>query len=387
MNTLSVFEKIAELNDEYLRFWEDVCNIESPSSYKEGVDAVGKYFTDRAKERGWEIELFKQPVSGDVVCITMNPNAKGSLLCLSGHIDTVHPVGSFGSPAVTKDEIKMYGPGVTDCKGGTVAAFFAMDALRLCGFEDRPIRLLLQTDEEVGSVPSNKETIRYICEKSKDAAAFLNLEGHTRGSGQICVERKGIATFTFTVTGVEAHSSNCATAGANAIAEAAHKILELEKLKDNHGLTCNCGIISGGTAVNTVPGHCEFKANVRFATQEQLEWIKAYTQEIADRVYIPGCTTQVTISSFRVAMERVERNLQLVEKLNTVFAQNGLPTLTPAKRKGGSDAADVTCYGIPCVDSIGVAGGSIHSPNEFAFLDSLANAAKRIVAVALYKDL
>ena len=71
---------------------------------------------------------------------------------------------------------------------------------------------------------------------------------------------------------MEAHSSNCATAGANAICEAAHKIIELEKIKDKHGLTCNCSVISGGTTVNTVPGHCEFKANVRFATQEQQAW-------------------------------------------------------------------------------------------------------------------
>lgn len=381
MNCERIFAEIAAMNDEYLKFWEDVCNIESPTAYKEGVDAVGRYFAEKAKERGWEVEIFEQPVSGNVVCITMNPDAKGTPISLSGHIDTVHPVGSFGTPAVTKDDKNLYGPGVLDCKGGTVAGFFAMDALRRCGFDARPVRLLLQSDEEVGSLTSQKATINYICEKSKDAVAFLNLEGHVRGSGQVCVQRKGIATFTFSVTGVEAHSSNCATAGANAICEAAHKIIELEKIKDKHGLTCNCSVISGGTTVNTVPGHCEFKANVRFATQEQLEWIKAHMQQVADTVYVPGCSTQVTISGHRVAMELVDRNLQLVDKINAAFEENGLSTLTPAKRKGGSDAADVTAYGIPCVDSIGVSGGSIHTRDEFAHLDSLAKTAKRLVAI------
>lgn len=383
MNCEKIFAEIDALNDSYIQIWEDVCNIESPTKYKEGVDAVGRYFADMARERGWLVEIFEQPVSGNVVCITMNPDAKGKPLSLSGHMDTVHAVGSFGTPAVRKDGEKIYGPGVTDCKGGIVAGFFAMDALYRCGFDSRPIRLLLQSDEEVGSSFSQKATIGYICEKAKDSVAFLNLEGHAYPSAQVCIQRKGIATFTFAVTGVEAHSSNCATSGANAIAEAAHKIIELEKLKDKDGLTCNCGLITGGTVVNTVPGFCEFKANLRFATQEQLEWVKEHMQKIADTVYVKGCTTEVTLSGFRVAMERVERNLELVEKINRIFEANGLSQLAPAKRKGGSDAADVTAAGIPCIDSIGAGGGSIHSPDEYAYLASLAESAKRIAAIAV----
>ncbi len=383
MKCEKIFAKIDELNDSYIKVWEDVCNIESPSKYKEGVDAVGKYFADMAKERGWQVEVFPQPVSGDIVCITMNPDAKGAPISLSGHTDTVHPVGSFGSPAVKIDGEKIYGPGVTDCKGGVVAGFLAMDALSKCGFDARPVRLLLQSDEEVSSMPSSKSTIGYICEKAQGSAAFLNLEGHTHLGGQVCIQRKGIITFAFEVTGVEAHASNCATSGSSAILEAAHKIIELEKLKDKDGLTCSCGLISGGTAVNTVPGYCEFKANVRFATQEQLDWVKEYAQKIADTVYVDGCSTKVTVSSYRVAMERVDRNLELVEKINRAFRENGLTELKPAKRKGGSDAADVTAAGIPCIDSIGAGGGGIHSPDEYAYLASLSESAKRIAAVAV----
>ena len=384
MSCEKVFETIDSLNEKYIRIWEDVCNIESPTLYKEGVDAVGKYFASLARECGFEVEVFEQPVSGDVVCITMNPNAKGKPISLSGHIDTVHPVGSFGTPAVKIEKDKIYGPGVTDCKGGVVAGFMAMEALLRCGFDKRPVRLLLQSDEEIGSSTSNKETINYICERSKDAIAFLNLEGHD--TGEVCIVRKGIATFNFVIKGIEAHASRCATSGASAIAEAAHKILELEKLKDNEGLTCSCGLVQGGTAVNTVPGFCEFKANVRFATREQLEWVSGYVKELADKSYIDGCTCEVTQGGYRVAMEYADRNMALVETMNDIFAANGLPILQAAKRNGGSDAADVTVYGIPCVDSIGVSGGSIHSPGEWGKLASLAEAAKRIAVVTSELD-
>lgn len=124
--------------------------------------------------------------------------------------------------------------------------------------------------------------------------------------------------------------------------------------------------------------------NIRFATAEQLEWIKARVAEIAATEHIKGCKCKVEQASFRVAMEYTEKNKNLLDNINAIFAQTGLPKLGGVKRKGGSDAADVTTCGIPCVDSIGVSGGNIHSLSEFANLESLRDAAKRVVAIAQY---
>lgn len=380
MDIKAVFETINSLNEEYVSVWEEACNIESPSKSKIGVDAAENYFAALAEARGWKVEFFRQPVSGDVACITLNPESTEHPLCLSAHLDTVHPIGSFGIPAVHIDGEKIYGPGVTDCKGGAVAAALAMDALARNGFDRRPIHLLLQSDEEVGSRLSNKETIKYICERSRDAIAFLNLEGS--GDNTVCVARKGIVSYKFEVHGIEAHSSNCATAGASAIAEAAHKIIELETLKDNDGITCNCGVIEGGSVVNTVPGNCTFYANIRFATKEQFEWVDDYMKKVADTVHVQGTSCSVSQFSYRTAMPMCERNLELVEKINRIFDANGMPTLRAIRSNGGSDAADVTEYGIPCVDSIGIRGGKIHSGDEYAYLSSLAEAAKRIAVIA-----
>lgn len=380
MKCKELFTKIEKMDEKYIKILEDVCNIESPTDYKAGVDAVGKYFINEAKKHGWDVEILPQEVSGDVVSITMNPDATGEMICLSAHIDTVHPVGSFGTPAVRRDEEKIYGPGVCDCKGGAVAALMAMEALDAIGYRERPVRLLLQTDEEKGSSPSKKATINYICDMAKDAVAFLNLEGHTKGAA--CLIRKGIATFTFKIYGKEAHSSLCYKEGANAILEAAHKIIELEKMKDGDGLTCNCAIISGGTVPNTVPGYCEFKANVRFATFEQLEEVRAYVKELAARVYVEGCVTEVTGGTNpRIPMIYTERNAALLDRMNAIYAECGLPYLAPAKRTGGSDAADVTARGIPCIDNLGTEGGKIHSPDEFCYLHAVTDSAKRVASV------
>lgn len=379
MKCEKLFQMIDELNESYIDIWEDVCNIESQTADKAGVDEVGRYLIRLAEKHGWEVEVVPMERAGDAVCITMNPDAKGTPVSLSGHLDTVHPKGLFGYPPVKRDAEKIYGPGVADCKGGVVAGFLAMDALERIGFKDRPVQMLLQTDEEVSSRLSDRKTINYICEKAKGSVCFLNLE--TALEGKLCVQRKGIISYRFDVEGQEAHSSACATMGANAIIEAAHKMLELDQIKDAAGLTCNCALIEGGKVLNTVPAHCTFSINVRFADSEQLAWIENHVKEVAARVYVPGTHTTVSRIGMRIAMEYAERNYQLLDTMNRIFEENGLTALKAYKGKGGSDAADVTASGTPCVDSIGVKGGYVHSPGEYAWLTSLAESAKRVGAV------
>ena len=373
-----LFKKINESNEYYLDVLEEVCNIESPTNYKEGVDKVGAYFTDMAEKRGWKVEVFDQESAGNVVCITMNPDVDNPPISLSGHIDTVHPVGAFGTPAVSRDDKNMYGPGVMDCKGGVVAAFMAMDALYKCGFKTRPVQLLLQTDEETGSATSKKATINYICEKAKGSVAFLNLEGCKAGTA--VVFRKGIIRYLFNIYGKALHSSRCAE-GANAIAEAAHKILQLEEMKDPEGLTCNCGIVNGGTTPNSVAEKCSFYADIRFATMEELEVVKNKVREIADNAKIKGCRCELVEVSYRPAMFETKRNYDLLDRMNEFYKDNDMPVLKPRRCLSGSDAANITEVGIPCIDCIGTEGSNIHSVDEHIELKSLEQSAKRIGAV------
>lgn len=382
MNCKKIFDTIDNLVCEYVSIWEDICNIESPTNYKKGVDEVGQYFISLANKFGWNIEVFQHNVSGNVICITMNKDAKNPPIAISAHIDTVHPLGSFGKPAVKISNGKIYGPGVMDCKGGAVAGVMAMHALKECGFKDRPIKFLLQSDEENGSKTSKKATINYICKKAEDCIAFLNLEGHEQYfDGKACIERKGILKYEFKVCGKEVHASYCATEGANAIAEASHKIIEIEKIKDSNGITCNVGTIKGGSVSNTVAGECSFEVDIRFATDAQKQWIENLMKEIAEKQFVKGCTTKLNKIGYRVAMEICDRNLSLLNKINVVFENNGLTKLSAGKRNGGSDAADVTAYGIPCIDSLGVKGERAHSTEEEADIDSLTESAKRISSV------
>lgn len=380
MKCEKLFKKIDELYPEYVKVWEDICNIESPTGDKSGVDAVCSYLVKIAEEKNWETEIFTHPVAGNAACITMNPKVVEAPVCLSGHMDTVHPVGMFGNPPVKIENGKIYGPGVIDCKGGIAAALLAMDALSQIGFSSRPVKLILQSDEETGSRTSGKETIRFMYEMAKGSVAFFNTESCAEeNQGTVVMERKGILRFNCEIKGKAAHSSKC-NEGSSAIAEAAYKIIEFERMKNPDGLTFNCGVIEGGTVANTVPAQCSFQVDIRFATEKEEKEAREIVQRICNTSYVSGCTCNVKEISNRPPMEYSEKNFLLLDKINEIYKQNGLQPLKPRKAAGGSDAAYMTVYGIPCLDNIGVVGGGLHSIDEYSILSSIADSAKYMAA-------
>ena len=380
MDLNKLLNTIDTLKDEYLQFWMEVVNCESPTENKAGVDACSKLFIDRAKARGWHIDIQKQAVSGDAVCITLNPDAKGKPFCLSAHLDTVHPIGCFGTPTTRIEGDKIIGPGVADCKGGAITAFLAMVALDTCGFDKRPVKLILQSDEENSSRTSNKTTIDYMLMQAKDCVAFLNLESN-KGYDNACIGRKGIAKYKIEVTGKAAHASICLT-GISAIREAAMKIIELEKEQDPDGITINCGIISGGSAENTVPEHCMFTVDTRFANEEQMKKVDAFVHKIANTAYVEGTSAKATLLSSRIAWPVKAENENLVHKLNEIWQTCDLPLCEPATSFGGSDAAYTSAANIPTLDNLGICGGNIHTLNEFADINSMVVFAKRLATAA-----
>ncbi len=381
MNCDRLFAELEKLFPEYMDILEQDCLIESPTPDKAGVDAAGYYLADVAKKKGFDIEVFPQSVSGDVIGILMNQDVEAKQLVYSGHTDTVHPKGLFPAPVVRREGDRMYGPGTLDCKGGVVAALMAMDALKRLGYKKRPLALWLMPDEETSSVQSGKATINYIVERAKGAVAFLNLEGGAYGKA--VVSRKGILRYELTVHGRAGHSSTCYE-HANAVTEAAHKIIELEKMKDKAGLTCNCGVIHGGTVANSVCAECVFRADIRFATMEEKDKAVEMVKRVAETVYVPGCHTDVREVSYRPPMEATKENHALLDKINKISEAVGLPVMEPKRALGGSDAAYSTIVGIPTLDSIGYTGKDCHSVKEYVNMSSVLLAAKYFAATAEY---
>lgn len=379
-NINNIFKEIDNLTDKYIQMLVDICIIESKTEDKESVDKVGKYLERYAEKMGYKIVKKEFEKSGDVYSFTLNEDDKKELISMSGHMDTVFEKGAFGYPPVKMDEEFIYGPGVQDCKGGIVISLLVMEALKNCGYDKRQVKLILQSDEEVGSCLSNKGTIDFMLEEAKNSIAFLNMEGHN--PGKITVGRKGIVKKKILIKGHAAHSG-IYIGGISAIREAAHKIINLEEGNDPNGITFNCGIIKGGTTINTIPENCEIDVEYRFKTLKEQQTAEEKLQKIVNTSFVEGTTATVISISDRSPMERTAKNENLANRISDISEKYGFEKLEPAESSGGADAAYTTVAGIPTIDSVGIEGANCHSVREKARLSSVSKLAKILAAVII----
>ena len=379
--TKKVFGKIDELSDKYLKVLVDACNIESKTEDKEGVDKVGIYFASIADSMGYVIRKKEFEKAGNVYSFTYNPSGTKKQISISGHMDTVHKKGIFGYPPTRIEGDYVYGPGVNDCKGNIAVELLVMEALKECGYNERPIKLILQSDEEVNSYLSDGKTIEFMVEEAKGSAAFLNAEniGEHR---KLTVGRKGIISYKIVITGKKIHAGSC-TLGASALKEAAHKIIEFERENDNDSITFNCGIIEGGEATNIVPDRCELYVEYRFKNMEQKKTADEKFKRIAEKSFVDGTNAQWEKISERLPMEPDEKNKKLVEIINEICKQVDIEPFGIQETSGGADSAYPSLAGIPTVDSIGIEGSGCHTLNEKARISSMAEMAKVVAAVII----
>ena len=101
-------------------------------------------------------------------------------------------------------------------------------------------------------------------------------------------------------------------------------------------------------------------------------------------VKVAGCKCSVHLPRIRPALEECARNDALIDRMNEIWTSCGFSPLQKRSSLGGSDAANVSTFGIPAVDNLGTFGGRIHTVNEYGLISSLSEQAERIALVALY---
>lgn len=380
MNLSAVFDWIDLHAEEYYALLEEICNIDSCSSDFDGVRSVNRTLCNFAAERGFSVHTREYENAGACSVISMNDDAPLPALLFSGHMDTVYPRGTFGTPACRRDGDILYGPGTADCKGGILVALLAMDALKNLGYSQRPLRLFLQCDEEVSSRYSKQQSINWMIEEAQRCAAFLNCESGK--PGKLTLQRRGILKMTISVHGKAAHAKDYFD-GASALVEAAHKILRLHEKGQPGGVSYNCTITSPPVASNVVPERCDIAVDIRVTTPAEAQEASAFVHTVARECHIENTSGEVTSELLRPPMERTPANQALFDQINRICRSHSLPTYEPFFSPGGSDAANVAATGVPCVDSLGIEGAKYHTTEEYCRLSSLPERAKMIAAVSV----
>src|SRR5580692_11274720 len=129
----------------------ELVEVESPSDNKAAVDRANDLVAEWAPALGGTVKRHKQRVYGDVLELRFGPaRSKRPRILLLGHLDTVWPIGTLAKMPWKEADSRIFGPGVLDMKAGVMMALEAIHILREADAE-RPVTLLLNSDEEVGS--------------------------------------------------------------------------------------------------------------------------------------------------------------------------------------------------------------------------------------------
>jgi glutamate carboxypeptidase len=341
----------------------ELVHIESPSDHKPSVDTAAAYIAAVARPLGARAKLHKQKSFGNILELRFGPaRTRRQPILLLGHLDTVWPLGTIRTMPFRQQGARIFGPGVLDMKAGVAMALAAIRALGPDGLT-RPVTLLLNSDEEVGSPVSRPITERLALA----SAAVLVLEP---AQGLACkTSRKGIAGYRLHVTGVAAHSGVDFESGHSAILELARLLQTVAAFTDlRRGLTVNPGVISGGTRSNVVAQHASAEIDVRIARASDAAKVDRLFRTL--RRTDPACTLTVTGGLNRPPMERKPGTVALYKHARKLAAHLGF-SLPEAATGGGSDGNFTAALGVPTLDGLGAVGEGAHAAHESILIEHL----------------
>ena len=324
---------------------------------------------------------------------TYRPNSNlGKSLILQGHCDVVPagPLDMWETPPfspVVRDG-RMYGRGACDMKSGTIAALYALDAIKAAGL--RPTaRIHFQS---------------VIEEESTGVGALSTLQRGYRAdacfipeptSGGMVRSQVGVIWFRLKVRGHPVHVLE-AGSGSNAITAAYHLIHSLEKLEADwnerarsdrhfkaltHPINFNPGIIKGGDWASSVPAWCNVDCRIAIlpgwsVAECQAEILRHVAAASREHRFLANNPPELEWSGF------LSEGYELKDSADAeaAFARAYGPVYGGAVEDLVFTALTDTRfyglnYGIPSL-CFGASGAAMHGFNEYVDLASLRKSTK-----------
>ncbi|MGH7630624.1 MAG: M20/M25/M40 family metallo-hydrolase [Gemmatimonadales bacterium] len=371
---------------------ERTVNVNSGTLNMEGVRKVGELYRPLLDSLGFTVRWAEMPASmkraGHLVA--ERKGGRGKRILIIGHLDTVfEPSSDFQT--FRRDATRVYGPGVSDMKGGNAIALLALRALQQAGALDgAQITVVLTGDEELPGVPlaEARKALIDAARRSDIALEFEDLITDAEGDW-VTIARRSSTGWKLEVTGRGAHSSGIFRdeTGAGAIYETA-RILNgfYEEIRGEPGATFSPGVLVAGTDVRfdadehrgTAAGKANIVArtaivsgDIRTITEESLQRVRSRMRAIVAKS-LPGTSATITFREGYPAMAPTDANRRLAETLNRINRDAGFPTmrLLDPVRRGAADISFVADY-VDGLAGLGAEGRAGHTERESMELESL----------------
>ncbi len=325
--------------------------------------------------------------AGNVLGETAPANGSATrVVLLSAHLDTVFPAET--DCTVRKDGTQLHGPGICDNAAG-LAALLAIAAAVRDGAIDPACKVLFSANVgEEGE--GDLRGMRHLfgpSPYSKHINAAIALEG--AGNATIVDRALGSRRLRVTVTGPGGHS--WADAGRpNPILALCAGLLAITHipLPSVPRTTLNCGMVSGGTSVNSIPESATADLDLRSSSTQQLD-----RAELAILNVLTGIVAQENQQNLsgglHLQAERIgdrpagmlSETSSLASSLRAVDRHLGIAT---EPRIGSTDANLPLSLGVPALAiGAGGRGGGMHTLREWYDPTGRELALRRILLLVL----
>lgn len=303
---------------------------------------------------------------GKHMVLRVRPEAERRFV-LTGHMDTVFPVDHPFQEVKWLDDETLNGPGTADMKGGlnvilhSLRTFETIEGSSRVGYD-----VMINSDEETGSLASRS----LIEELARGKYAALTYEPSALPDGTLAHARGGTGNYSITITGRSAHAGRNPQDGRNAIVAASDLVLKIKAL-EAEDITVNPAKIEGGAANNVVPDLAILRFNIRPKSTDAMNRfdgdldaiLKTVEAEHEVGIHRHGGVTRPP----KPVDDKAQRLFDLVKACGAELGQQ-----IAWKSTGGvCDGNNIAATGVPVVDTMGVRGGAIHSPDEFMIVPSL----------------
>jgi glutamate carboxypeptidase len=352
----------------YVRDLATLVNIDTCADCPKGLAQLGEVLAQRLEELGAVVELLPAaPAAGKMVHGTFRGTGSARILLLI-HFDTVFGEGEVARRPFKVEGSKAFGPGVADAKGGVAIILHALAIARRRGFQAyETLSVLFNPDEEKSSLGS-REMIRTL---SADQDYVLSYE--PPNAERVIVATNGIAYVQLAVLGRASHASE-PEKGRNAAIELAAQILQLNDLGDAaKGTTVSWTVIQSGGPANVIPERATATADMRMSDSSEIARVQNDANQLIRKRLVPDTEVTLTVEQRRPPLSRNPHSERLGALAQRVYQELGR-SIEPVGMRYGTDAGFAHHAGRakPAVlEGLGIVGDRLHSPDEWADLDSV----------------
>jgi glutamate carboxypeptidase len=357
-----------------------------------GLDETRERLTARLRALGAEVEIVPGTPSpewlhargADAAPYHIPPTAVARRLApgdrnvlLAGHLDTVHdPRSSFRALAVSPDQKTATGPGCVDMKGGLVIAVAALEAIAQCdACPTLGWSFLLNSDEETGSFHSAHAIAGEAA--SGRYAAGIALEPAMTDGGLV-VQRGGSGQFMLEAHGRAAHVGRDFHHGVSAVYALAQAITEAGHISHN-GIVVNVGPLQGGATTNTVPDFARAWGNVRFPDEAGAGELHRRLEALGTGHEGPTLPRVLVRQAFNRPAKPLTPGTDRLARLARTCAEDLGQQLPFGSTGGVCDGNNMQAAGLATIDTLGVRGGGLHTPQEWIEIPSLVERCQLLV--------